>query len=333
MLRFGLLGAGRMGRVHAANLAANGAAELAWVYDVSDAAARDCAGQHGASTASSIDQVLNDRTVDAVLIASSTDTHAALIAASIRAGKAVFCEKPIDLDIGRVEQCRQQIRGREDRVMIGFQRRFDPSLRALHDRLRAGEVGTLHQVIATSRDTGIPPAAYIRVSGGLLRDMTIHDFDFARFLLGEEPVRIVCLAAAMLAPEVREAGDHDVALIVMQTTSGAQYCINNHRLAPYGCDQRIEAMGELGMLKVENQLPTTTERWAAAGTAMKDPLGNSALERYREAYKIEIDAFIAALGNGGPLPVTFEDGRRALLLANAAYQSLRTGRVVEIPTA
>lgn len=329
-MRFALFGAGRIGRMHAENLALHPKAELAYVYDVVPQAAKSCAEDHGAVQASEIAQALRDPTLDAVLIASSTDTHIGLIEAAVEAGKAVLCEKPIDLDIDRVEACWQRIRGQNPRVMIGFNRRFDPSFKSLRDAVHAGEIGELRQVLITSRDPDVPPVTYMKVAGGLLRDMTIHDFDLARYVLGEEPATLSCMAGALISDEVRALSDHDTAMITMTTKSGKQCCITNYRKAVYGYDQRLEAVGELGMLKAENRRPTTLERWNAEGTEQKDPVLNFFIERYREAYRAEIEAFVNALDSGSALPVGFEDGYQALRIANAAYESLESGRIIQL---
>ena len=329
-MRFALFGAGRIGRMHAENLVAHPDAELAYVYDVVADAAEECARKHKAIAASSIDQALLDKNVDAVLIASSTDTHVDLIGASAKAQKAILCEKPVDLDIERVEHCWAEIKDLEPRIMIGFNRRFDPSLKAVRDGIHAGEIGELRQVIITSRDPEVPPVGYMKVAGGLLRDMTIHDFDLARFMLGEEPIKAACFAGALIADEVRELNDHDTAMIILETASGAQCCINNYRKAVYGYDQRVEAIGELGMLKAQNRRGTSIERWTAEQTQAQDPILYFFIERYQEAYNAEIQAFVNAVRDGSKMPVSFEDGRRALILANACYESLKTGRVVQV---
>jgi myo-inositol 2-dehydrogenase/D-chiro-inositol 1-dehydrogenase len=253
-----------------------------------------------------------------------------LITAAAKAGKAILCEKPIDLDIAKVDACWKEIGGLGVPIQIGFNRRFDPSFAAVEQAIRRGEIGDLRQVIITSRDPEIPPVGYMKVAGGLLRDMTIHDFDLARFLLGEEPVEVVAFAGALIAPEVRELNDHDTAMVLLRTASGRQCCINNYRKATYGYDQRIEAIGELGMLKAENRRATTVERWNAERTTAQDPLLYFFIERYREAYVLELEDFTAALRAGRPCTPSFEDGRRALLLANAAYESIRTGRVAHV---
>ena len=331
MIHFALLGCGRIGRMHADNLAAHPRAELAWAYDVHRPAAEAVARRYNAKLAGEIDEALADPSVDAVLIASSTDTHVALITAAAQAGKAVLCEKPIDLDIAKVDACLRVIEPLGVPVQIGFNRRFDPSFAEVQRAIRAGEIGELRQVIITSRDPEIPPVAYMKVAGGILRDMTIHDFDLARFLLGEEPVEVAAFADALIAPEVKDLGDHDTAMVLLRTASGKQCCINNYRKATYGYDQRIEAIGAKGMLKAENRRATTVERWDAARTEARDPLLRFFIERYREAYIRELDDFLDALASGRPCAPSFEDGRRALLLANAAYESIRTGRVTAVP--
>lgn len=328
MLRFGLFGCGRIGRMHADAIARHPEAELVVVYDVARAAAEEVAAKHGCRVAGDVDAALDG--VDAVLIASSTDTHVDLIERAAKAGKAILCEKPIHLDIARVEQCKATIEPLKPIVQMGFNRRFDPSFRAVHDRIRAGEIGKLEQLIITSRDPGPPPAAYIKVSGGLFRDMMIHDFDLARFLLGEEPVEVSAMASVLVNPEIGALGDVDSAMVTLKAASGALVHINNSRRAVYGYDQRIEAFGERGMLQAENQRATTVRSYGAETTAAQDPLLNFFIERYARAYDAEIGEFIAAVENGTPVPVGFEDGRRALLLADAAAEALKTGRTVKL---
>ncbi len=330
MLRFALFGAGRIGRMHADNIARHPRARLTHVYDVVPKAAREVAGLHGARAADEVGEVLTSHEVDAVLIASSTDTHVELITAAAKAGKAVFCEKPIDLDLARVDRCWEEIRALRPVIQIGFNRRFDPTFEELHESLAREELGPLRQLFIVSRDPELPPLSYMRVAGGLLRDMTIHDFDMARHLLPEEPVEVMAVADALISPEVAELGDHDTALVVLRTASGIQACISNYRRAPYGYDQRIEAMCDRGMLVAGNRRATTLERWDARVTEAREPLLPFFIERYAEAYVRELDAFITAVETGSPPPVRFEDGRRALLLADAAYESLRTGRQVRL---
>lgn len=330
MLNFALLGAGRIGRMHADNLAANPNAGLSWVYDVHEPSAKEVAGKHSAKVAASVDDALNDVSVDAVLIASSTDTHIELMTAAAKASKAILCEKPIDLDTERVNRCWQEIKDCDVAIQIGFNRRYDPTHRAVYDAVRAGEVGQLEQVIISSRDPSPPPADYIKVSGGLMRDMMIHDFDLARFVLGEEPTEVFAMASVMVDKAIGELGDIDTAMVTLETVSGALCHINNSRRAVYGYDQRLEAFGELGMVRSNNQRATTVTRHTATETGVHDPLLNFFIERYTEAYHAEINDFIDAVKTGRTPAVTFEDGRRALMLADAAYESLSSGRKVSV---
>ena len=330
MLSFALFGCGRIGKMHADNLASHPKAQLTAVYDVNETAAAEVAAKHGCRTARTVDEILAASDIDAVMIASSTDTHVQLITASAKAGKAILCEKPIDLDIAKVDACWREIGHLGVPIQIGFNRRYDPSFAEVQRAIRAGEIGDLRQVIITSRDPEIPPVGYMKVAGGLLRDMTIHDFDLARFLLGEEPVEVAAFANALIAQEVKDLGENDTAMILLRTAAGRQCCITNYRKATYGYDQRIEAVGELGMIKAENRRATSVERWDGSRTEAKDPILHFFIERYREAYVRELDDFIAALETGRPCDPGFEAGRRALLLANAAYESMASGRIVRV---
>ena len=330
MVRFGLLGAGRIGRMHADTIAAHPRATLAAVFDVHEASAQAVAAAHGCWAHPAAEDLLADTNVDAVLIASSTDTHVRLLEAAAKAKKAILCEKPIDLDIREVDRCWGAIRDLEPVIQLGFNRRFDPSFKALKEAIAGGEIGPLELLIITSRDPGPPPAAYLEHSGGLFRDMTIHDFDLARFMLGEEPVEVTAMAANMVDPEIGGLGDHDTAMITLKAASGALVHINNSRRAVYGYDQRVEAFGAKGMILAGNRRATTVERWTDERTGAQEPLLNFFIERYREAYIAEIDAFVDAIEEGRPVPVGYEDGRRALKLADAAYEALRSGMTVTI---
>jgi len=330
MLRFALMGAGRIGRMHADNLAANAGASLACVYDVHAPSAAEVAGKHGARIAADVGDALGDD-VDAVLIASSTDTHVDLMTAAAHAGKAVLCEKPIDLDIGRVNRCWEEIKDTGVPVQIAFNRRYDPTHKAVRGAIAAGEIGTVEQILIVSRDPGPPPASYIEVSGGLYRDMMIHDFDLARFLLGEEPVAVHAFGSVLVDPAIGELGDVDTAMVTLRAASGALVHISNSRRAVYGYDQRVEAFGSKGMVQSGNRRESEIARTTGAHTGAQAPLLNFFIERYTEAYVAEIDDFVAAVEAGRTPSVTFEDGRRALMLADAAVESLKTGKAVDVP--
>ncbi|MFQ5971406.1 MAG: inositol 2-dehydrogenase, partial [Alphaproteobacteria bacterium] len=329
MLRFALLGAGRIGRMHADNLAALPNAELGCVFDVYEPAAREVAEKHGAKMAGDVEEALSND-IDAVLIASSTDTHVDLIAAAARAGKAVLCEKPIDLDIDRVDNCQQEIAGFGVPVQIGFNRRYDPTHKAVRDAAAGGEIGDIHQVIISSRDPDLAPMAYLKVSGGLYRDMMIHDFDMARYVMGEDPVELSAIGSVLVESELKSIEDVDTAMVMMRTASGIQCHINCSRRAVYGYDQRLEVFGSKGMLRSDNRRPTNLERYTETATAAREPLTHFFIDRYPEAYVAELSDFIDAVTSGREPSVTFEDGRRALILADAANESLRTGRTVQV---
>jgi myo-inositol 2-dehydrogenase/D-chiro-inositol 1-dehydrogenase len=329
MIGIAVLGCGRIGRVHAGNIAKHRGARLAACYDpVADSAAA-LAAEHGARHAASIDEILADKDIRAVLIASSTDTHVDLITRAAQAGKAVLCEKPIDLDLARVDACWSAIANLDPLVMIGFNRRFDPSFHALRDRLLAGEIGAVEQVVITSRDPSPPPARYVAVSGGLFRDMTIHDFDMARYLAGDI-VEIHAMGANLIDPAIAEACDIDAAMIVMRAASGALIHINNSRRCAYGYDQRIEAFGAKGMLQAHNRHVFNIESWTATRTRAQDPVQDFFIARYAEAYRAELDHFVTCIETASAPFAGFAEGREALRLADAAVESARTGQTVRI---
>ena len=331
MLNFALVGAGRIGVLHAANIAAHHSARLAYVYDTNAAAAAAIAAKYGTRVAPSIEAALGDAAVDAVLIASSTNTHVDLITASARAGKAILCEKPIDLDIERVERCKRDIAGTRVPIQLGFNRRYDQSHRAVCEAVRRGDIGALELLVLTSRDPGLPAVSYLRGSGGIFRDMTIHDFDLARFILGDDPVEEVFASGSiMVDPALREFGDVDTAMVVMKATSGALVHINNSRRAVYGYDQRVEAFGALGMVRSDNLRASTLTRDHARATDAKEPLLNFFMERYRQAYVDELNDFIEVVAAKKTPSVGFEDGRCALILANAAIESSQTRKMVTV---
>ncbi|HEY1765885.1 MAG TPA: inositol 2-dehydrogenase [Opitutaceae bacterium] len=328
MITFAQFGAGRIGAIHAANLASAGGARLRYVIDVNPTAAGALAVRYGAR-ASSREAALADPEVGAVIIASSTDTHADLVIAAARAGKAIFCEKPIDLSLSRVDACLGAVREAGVPIFVGFNRRFDPSFATLHQRIALGEIGAVEQIIITSRDPGPPPLAYLKGSGGQFLDMTIHDFDMARWLLGEEPAEIYAAGSCLVEPAISEIGDTDSVMIVMRTASGRLCHINNSRRSTYGYDQRIEVHGAKGRLMAGNQIPTTVELANEIGVSTDKPLFFF-LERYAAAYRAELAAFLSALSKREAMPVGGEDGRRAVLLAEAAARSFRTGQPVKL---
>jgi myo-inositol 2-dehydrogenase / D-chiro-inositol 1-dehydrogenase len=330
MINFALFGAGRIGVLHAANIAvSHPRARLSYVYDTNTAAAQATAAKYGARVASSVEAALGDGAIDAVLIASSTSTHVDLITASARAGKAILCEKPIDLDIERVERCRRDIAGTGVPVQIAFNRRYDHNHRAVREAVRKGDIGALELLVITSRDPGLPALAYLQGSGGIFRDMTIHDFDLARFILGDDSIEeVFATGSTLVDPALREFADVDTAMVIMKAASGALVHINNSRRAVYGYDQRVEAFGAKGMVASDNVRASTLTRCDAKATDAKQPLLNFFMERYARAYADELDDFIEIVAGKHTPSVGFEDGRCALILANAAVESLRSGKAV-----
>lgn len=329
MVRIALFGAGRIGKVHASSVSARPGAELAWVCDPFTEPAQALAAEHGARATADIDEVLTDATVDAVIIGSPTATHVDLITRSVRAGKAVLCEKPIDLDLAAVDRCWDEISGAAPIVMVGFNRRFDPTFAEIRSRVAAGEIGRLEQLVITSRDPEPPPASYVAGSGGIFRDMTIHDFDMARFFLGDV-VSVHATGANLISDEIAEAGDIDSAVVVLRGAEGTLATITNSRRCSFGYDQRLEAFGATGMLTASNLLPTSVRAYGAERTEAANPYETFFLQRYTAAYRAELAHFLDAVATGTPPSPSFADGRAALVLADAAGESLRTGAVVTL---
>ena len=308
---------------------AHPASRLVAVSDVNTPAADQLATACGA-TARSSDEIIKDPTIDAVLIATSTDTHSDLIEAANSAGKAVMCEKPVDLSLERARACLDHVRTSRKPVMIGFNRRFDPNFAALKSALDAGEVGKAELLTVTSYDPAPPPVSYIKVSGGLFRDMMIHDFDMANFLMGQPPVRVHAVGASLVDPAIGQAGDIDTAVVTLTYGDGRIAVIKNSRRAAYGYDQRVEILGSDGLLEAENVLESTVVKSTRDGVISAKP-EHFFLERYMRAYEAEWEAFVNAVRSRGPMPVSLEDGVLALAMAEAAAESLRTGHPVDVP--
>lgn len=327
-VRFGLLGAGRIGKVHAKAITGNPDAQLVAVSDAMADAASSLAGQYGAEVRDT-DTIIGASDIDAVVICTPTDTHADLIEAAARAGKAIFCEKPIDLDVERVKACLKVVDAEGATLMVGFNRRFDPHFEAVKAVVDRGEIGAVEMVTIVSRDPGAPPPEYVRRSGGIFRDMTIHDFDIARWLLGEEIETVSAQASVLVDPAIGEAGDYDSASVMLATASGKHATISNSRRATYGYDQRIEVHGSKGAVAAENQRPVSIEV-AHAGGYTRPPLHDFFMTRYTEAYAREISRFIDCVNAKSPATPSGIDGLIALALAEAAVRSVKEGRAVKV---
>ena len=330
MLSFCLVGGGFIGPLHAANIAAHARARLAWVVDLNLAAAEALAAKHGARASASLDDALADAEVDAVMICTPPRTHAAIIERAAHAGKAVFCEKPVDLDIARVDACAKTLAATGTPLFVAFNRRFDPTHRALHDAIRAGEIGRPEMLVLSSRDPEISPPDYVAAMPyGIFYDTMIHDFDMVRWLTADEPVEVYARTACMLDAKDNPHRDPDTAMVLLTMASGALVHVNSSFRAVYGYDQRIEAFGEKGMLVSRNQQPTTLERYDASGIR-RDPLLRFFVERYAASYTRELDEFIAAIETRRAPSIGLEDGRCALLIADAAVASAKSGRSVAL---
>lgn len=320
-----LIGAGRMGQVHGPNAARHPGLRLKYVVDPRPGAAAPLCDRFGA-TAATLEQALADPGVGAVLVCSSTDQHLAHALAAVDAGKAVFCEKPIDLDLQKVLQARERFDGA--RFLLGFNRRFDPAFRALKQRLDAGETGRLETLHLVNHDPAAPPPGFVPTSGGLFKDFTIHDLDLARWLLGEEPVRVYTAASCLVDPEIGRLGDVDTARTLLTTASGRLCVISNTRRSGYGYDQRIEAFCARGMLRAGNVRGDTVCTLTPDGSTGAAILPGFP-ERYRDAYRAQIDHFAEVVhGRAEPL-VGYADGIAALVLAEACQASLRTGTAIQ----
>ncbi|MDO5641871.1 MAG: inositol 2-dehydrogenase [Paracoccus sp. (in: a-proteobacteria)] len=323
MLTIGLIGAGRIGQVHAQSISADPGSRIAAIADIDPDAAARLAGRIGAE-ARGIDEILSDPAIGAVLIAASTDTHSELIERATAAGKAVLCEKPVDLSLERALVALDAAGAAGQPVMIGFNRRFDPNFAALKAAYDAGEIGKGELLSITSFDPAPPPVSYVRVSGGLFRDMMIHDFDMACWIFGSPPARVTAIGSAIVDPEIGAAGDVDTAVVTLQWDDGRIAVIKNSRRAGYGYDQRIELLGSEGLLSARNMVENTVEKLTSAGAISAKPL-YFFLERYMRAYQAEWAAFVAALEAGAPMPVTLREGVVALACAEAATQSAKAG--------
>jgi len=317
-----------MGQVHGRNAAANPKLELAYLVDPRPDAAAQLAAELGCRAAS-LAEALADPALAGVLVATSTDTHLDLVLACLRAGKAVFCEKPLDLELSRLRAHAQTLADPSAPLYVAFNRRFDPHFRALKAKLDGGAIGALETLHLISHDPAPPPPSFIPTSGGLFRDFTIHDFDMARWLLGETPSKVFAWAECLVDPAIAAAGDVDTARLVLRCASGRLCVISNTRRSGYGYDQRIEAYGAKGALMAGNPRVSTLETWSEAGT-LAAPIYPSFPARYAESYRAELDHF-ADVVEGFASPLTgYEASLGALLLADAAARSLREGRSVPV---
>ena len=327
-INLAIIGAGRIGKVHAQAINNSNIANLVYIYDPDEEIAKKFSVEFNCIV-SNIDNIKKDKQIDAVIICSPTDTHVELICIFSNYKKAIFCEKPIDLDIKKVRKCLETIEKNKTQFMIGFNRRFDPHFQSLKNSLKQDKIGNIETIIITSRDPGLPPINYLKQSGGIFKDMTIHDFDMAIFLLDELPVEIYSSASILIDDQMKEVEDFDTASIILKTLSGKQIIISNSRRSSYGYDQRIEVHGSLGMVSAENQRPISIEIANSQGFT-KPPLHHFFMTRYIDAYAEEINYFVNSLKSGSEIKPNGIDGLNALIIAEAAKSSLLKGKNLPI---
>jgi myo-inositol 2-dehydrogenase/D-chiro-inositol 1-dehydrogenase len=328
VIKFAQFGAGFIGKIHGANIARHPGAQLTAIYDVNPAAAQALAAKLGARVAASPEEIWASD-VDAVLIASSTHTHAELLSCAIQAGKPAYCEKPIDLDINRVKEVASRARQSTLPILVGFSRRFDANHRGIREEFQRGEIGKLEMMHITARDPKPPALEYIKVSGGQLRDQAIHFFDLSRWLAGEDPVEVYAAGSALVDPAIAEAGDVDTSMIILKFASGAMCHINCSRRAEYGYDERVELFGSKGMA-ISRRKPRREVAVYKDNSIISDGLHAGWFERMEPTFYQALDAFIKAVQGEAMEYPTLADGLKAQLIAEAAYESLQTNRPVQI---
>ena len=328
MIKIGIIGAGRIARVHTRAVAAHPNATLVVVSDPVEEAGTALAQEYGARWTSNAEDVIADPEVDAVIICSPTPFHAEQILAAARAGKPVLCEKPVAMDVATIDQLEKDLEGLDPVVMIGFNRRFDPSFAQIHDMVSDGTIGKVEQVTIISRDPALPSLDYIATSGGIFKDMTIHDFDTARFFLGD--ITSIVAIGQHLDPVMNDTGDYDGAVITLTNAEGATATITNSRHCASGYDQRLEVFGDRGTLNADNIRPTTVRLSTDTSTDAQDPYLDFFLTRYEAAYSAELSEFLSAIESGRAPSPSIDDGKKAQLLAEAAEESARTGTIVRL---
>ena len=327
-LRIGIIGAGRIGKLHANNLTSRVPnAELAAISDVYEPAAKELAEKLNVPNYyNDYHKILEDPSIDAVFICSSTDTHSPISIEAARAGKHIFCEKPIDHDLDKIKAVLEEVRKADVKYQVGFNRRFDRNFKHVHEVVQSGGIGDVQIVKVTSRDPEAPPLSYVKVSGGIFVDMTIHDFDMVRYLSGSEVTEVSAVGACLVNPEIGQAGDVDTCIITLKFANGALGVIDNSRQAVYGYDQRIEVFGSKGCITADNETPNNTTLYTADGVTKEKPLWFF-LERYNDAFIAEENAFVDACLNGTDTAVGAFDGLQPVLIAIAAKESCEKGGV------
>ena len=331
MINFALLGAGRIGKLHAEIINNHKLANLRFIFDTNTKLSTSLSKQYNCISTKTAFDAINSPAIDAVLIASSTPTHTNFITMSAKAGKAIFCEKPIDLNIKKVDDCWNNIKKFKVPIQIGFNRRYDANHSLVKKSVKAGKIGKLEMIVITSRDPAPPPLSYLKKSGGIFRDCSIHDFDLARFILQDDPVvEVFANASVQVSKNFIKARDYDTTMCILKSKKGVLIHINNSRRAVYGYDQRLEVFGSKGMLVSDNISKNNVQSFNKKTSFGKNPIHHFFIERYQEAYKMQFDDFLNSIIKKIKPNVSFEDGKKALIIANSATESVKYNKLVKL---
>ena len=331
MINIALFGLGRIGSMHAQNIFLNNKCSLQYVFDIDQALAKKIAKKFNSISIENTRTAYNDKNVDVIFITTPTSTHIKYIMEAIKFKKTIFCEKPLDLNINKINECKKFIKKYNPKIQVGFNRRYDPGHYALKKSIQIGEIGKLEKIIITSRDPAPPSMAYLKVSGGIFRDMTIHDFDLIRFYLGNDEVKEIFATTTNLSDlRIKKINDYELAMCLIKSEKGVICMINNSRHCSYGYDQRVEVFGSKGMVISGNRRDNASEKFLESKTAIKRPLLNFFIDRYEEAYKLQLNDLVYLVQKRKNPRASFEEGRKAIIIANAAYKSLKFNKVVKI---
>jgi len=331
MINIALFGLGRIGSMHAQNIFLNNKCSLQYVFDIDQALAKKIAKKFNSISIENTRIAYNDKNVDVIFITTPTSTHIKYIMEAVKFKKTIFCEKPLDLNINKINECKKFIKKNNPKIQVGFNRRYDPGHYALKKSIQIGEIGKLEKIIITSRDPAPPSMAYLKASGGIFRDMTIHDFDLIRFYLGNDEVKEIFATTTNVSDlRIKKINDYELAMCLIKSKKGVICMINNSRHCSYGYDQRVEVFGSKGMVISGNRRDYASEKFLESKTAIKRPLLNFFIDRYEEAYKLQLNDLVYLVQKRKNPRASFEEGRKAIIIANAAYKSLKFNKVVKI---
>lgn len=331
MINIALFGLGRIGVMHAQNIYLNNNCSLQYVFDIDQALAKKIAKKFNSISIKNTRIAYTDKNVDVIFITTPTSTHIKYIMEAVKFKKTIFCEKPLDLNIKKINQCKKFIKKYNPKIQVGFNRRYDPGHYALKKSIQIGEIGKLEKIIITSRDPAPPSMAYLKVSGGIFRDMTIHDFDLIRFYLGNDEVKEIFATTTNLSDlRIKKINDYELAMCLIKSEKGVICMINNSRHCSYGYDQRVEVFGSKGMVISGNRRDYASEKFLGSKTAIKRPLLNFFIDRYEKAYQLQLDDLVYLVQKRKNPRASFEEGRKAIIIANAAYKSLKLNKFVKI---